>query len=394
MGLGPLADAARLVDDLAAVGDQNRDHRAAGQLARPPRGRSVLTCSASGPIAEPVDLDRPRGRGRRRAAPCRRCGTGGRPGAASRTFPSRRRASSQRQPNAVARAAAAAVRWPSRRGGSVDAWTAARRRCSSGATGGLGRAIARALAGRGAHARAQLAQARGARRARRLAARRGPPRRSSPTSPRTGAAERLVADAGDIDVLVANAGAAGVGQARELQRGRARAGAAGQLRGADPDGARAAARRCASAAAGHFVFVSSLAGKAASPAHLALLRDQVRPARLRPRPARGPARDAASASRSSCPASSATPGCSPTRREAAAGPRDAARRRRSPTGVVRAIQRDAREVEVAPRRPAASRRLRAPPSRARRPASSSAAAATRSPTSARAAASREPTECR
>ena len=61
---------------------------------------------------------------------------------------------------------------------------------------------------------------------------------------------------------------------------------------------------------GQIVFVSSLNGKAGDGRHVGLRRHQVRPARLRPGPARGPAADAASASRRSSRASSATPGCS------------------------------------------------------------------------------------
>ena len=65
-------------------------------------------------------------------------------------------------------------------------------------------------------------------------------------------------------------------------------------------------------------------GQGREPPRVDLQRDQVRPARLRPRPARRPRAATGSGSRSSPRASSATPGCSPTRapsRRRGSGPR-------------------------------------------------------------------------
>ena len=85
----------------------------------------------------------------------------------------------------------------------------------SGATGGIGRAIAQALAGRGAHV---IVSSRKREALDELAA-------SLPGDghrvlvadlAEEGAAERLVSEAGEIDVLVANAGLPASGQAREL----------------------------------------------------------------------------------------------------------------------------------------------------------------------------------
>ncbi len=53
-----------------------------------------------------------------------------------------------------------------------------------------------------------------------------------------GAAEKLVADAGDLDVLVANAALPGVGAIESFSEGRGGRDPAGQLRVPDPDGAR------------------------------------------------------------------------------------------------------------------------------------------------------------
>ena len=52
-----------------------------------------------------------------------------------------------------------------------------------------------------------------------------------------GAAEKLAAEAGEVDILVANAGLPGAGRLHGLQRRGGDAGAAGQPRGADADGA-------------------------------------------------------------------------------------------------------------------------------------------------------------
>ena len=89
-------------------------------------------------------------------------------------------------------------------------------------------------------------------------------------------------------------------------------------------------------------------GQGRQPPHLDLQRDQVRPARLRPRPAHRPRARRGSASRSSHPASSAKPGCSPTpapRRRRAWGPR---RPEQVGAAVVKAIDADKVEIAVAP----------------------------------------------
>ena len=84
----------------------------------------------------------------------------------------------------------------------------------TGATGGLGGAIARALGARGARLilsgrRTDVLEP--------LAARGRRPSASPPTSPTGRAARRLADEAGDVDVLVANAGAARpTGRARRL----------------------------------------------------------------------------------------------------------------------------------------------------------------------------------
>lgn len=135
----------------------------------------------------------------------------------------------------------------------------------SGATGGLGRAIAEELAGEGA--RLVLSS----RREEKL----GELARSLPGGARRhgvivadlakpGAAEKLVEDAGDVDVLVANAGLPATGRlerfsSEEVER-------ALRVNLESPVlMARAVAPKLIEKGAGHLVFIASLAGKVGSP---------------------------------------------------------------------------------------------------------------------------------
>jgi short-subunit dehydrogenase len=133
----------------------------------------------------------------------------------------------------------------------------------TGATGGLGRAIAKALAVRGA--KVQLS-ARGAEALQGLAKELpGDGHRILPADlAESGAAEQLAVSAGDVDVLVANAGLPAAGWLYDFtpeEVGRA-------LRvnlEAPMLLARALFPAMIERGSGHMVFVSSLAGKAASP---------------------------------------------------------------------------------------------------------------------------------
>jgi short-subunit dehydrogenase len=133
----------------------------------------------------------------------------------------------------------------------------------TGATGGLGRAIAEELAGEGA---AMVLSGRKAEALEQLASQL--PGEGHVTVPadlsQAGAATKLVADAGDFDVLVANAGLRGAGpytdySDEDIQRILRVNLEAPMLM------ARAVMERMAAAGRGHMVFVASLAGKAASP---------------------------------------------------------------------------------------------------------------------------------
>lgn len=133
----------------------------------------------------------------------------------------------------------------------------------TGATGGLGRAIAQALAERGA---TLVLSGRNAEALEQLASEL--PGSGHITVPadlaQAGAATKLVADAGDVDVLVANAGLPGSGHLtdfseEEIER-LLRVNLESPIRMA-----RSLAPRMAERGSGHLVFVSSLAGKAASP---------------------------------------------------------------------------------------------------------------------------------
>ncbi|HWM62644.1 MAG TPA: SDR family NAD(P)-dependent oxidoreductase [Solirubrobacterales bacterium] len=133
----------------------------------------------------------------------------------------------------------------------------------TGATGGLGRAIAKALAERGASV---ALSARKAEALAELAAELpGEGHRVLPADlAEPGAAEQLAADAGAIDVLVANAGLPGAGLLDDFtgeQVGRAL-----RVNLESPMlMARALYPAMVERGSGHLVFVASLAGKAASP---------------------------------------------------------------------------------------------------------------------------------
>ena len=133
----------------------------------------------------------------------------------------------------------------------------------TGATGGLGRAIAGALAGRGA---SLVLSGRKAEALEELAAELPDERhRVLPADlAEPGAAEKLAAEAGEVDVLVANAGLPGTGRLEDFTVERL----TGTLRvnlEAPMLLARALEPGMRERGAGHLVFVASLAGKAASP---------------------------------------------------------------------------------------------------------------------------------
>jgi short-subunit dehydrogenase len=133
----------------------------------------------------------------------------------------------------------------------------------TGATGGLGRAIAATLAGRGA------TLALSGRKAEALEALTaelpGEGHRVLPADlAEPGAAERLAAEAGDVDILIANAGLPGTGRLPDYTTERL----TGTLRvnlEAPMLLARALEPGMLERGAGHMVFISSLSGKAASP---------------------------------------------------------------------------------------------------------------------------------
>jgi short-subunit dehydrogenase len=133
----------------------------------------------------------------------------------------------------------------------------------TGATGGLGRAIAGALAGRGAKL---VLSGRKAEALEALAAEL--PGEGHSVFPadlaEAGAAEKLAAEAGDVDVLVANAGLPGTGRLPEYTSERLE----GTLRvnlEAPMHLARALEPGMVARGRGHMVFISSLSGKSATP---------------------------------------------------------------------------------------------------------------------------------
>jgi short-subunit dehydrogenase len=133
----------------------------------------------------------------------------------------------------------------------------------TGATGGLGRAIAKALAERGA---ALVLSGRSAEALEKMAAELpGEGHRAAPSDlAQPGAAEQLAAAAGAVDVLVANAGLPGTGRLPDFS--------ADELTGALRVNleapmllARALEQGMLERGSGHMVFVSSLSGKSATP---------------------------------------------------------------------------------------------------------------------------------
>ncbi len=133
----------------------------------------------------------------------------------------------------------------------------------TGATGGLGRAIAAALAGRGA---SLTLSGRKPEALEALAAELpGEGHRALPADlAEPGAAERLAAEAGEVDVLVANAGVQGGGLLTELTPDQVTRALRVNLE-APMLMARALYPAMVERGAGHLVFVSSLNGKAPSP---------------------------------------------------------------------------------------------------------------------------------
>lgn len=133
----------------------------------------------------------------------------------------------------------------------------------TGATGGLGRAIAAALAAHGAEL---LLSGRDREALERLAAELpGAGHRALPADlAEPGAAGRLAAEAGDVDILVANAGLPGTGllpdfTPEQVERAlRVNLEAPAML-------AQALSPAMLERGSGHLVFIASLAGKAASP---------------------------------------------------------------------------------------------------------------------------------
>jgi len=133
----------------------------------------------------------------------------------------------------------------------------------TGATGGLGRAIAAALAESGARV---VLSARGAEALESLAAALpGEGHRVVPADlAEPGAAEALAAEAGDVDGLVANAGLPGAGWLTDFSPEEVSRALRVNLE-APMLLARALYPAMVAGGSGHLVFISSLAGKAASP---------------------------------------------------------------------------------------------------------------------------------
>jgi short-subunit dehydrogenase len=133
----------------------------------------------------------------------------------------------------------------------------------TGATGGLGRATAKALAARGA---TLVLSGRKAEALEALAAELpGEGHRTIPSDlSEPGAAEKLAAEAGAVDVLVANAGLPGTGRLPEFDSARLE----GTLRvnlEAPMHLARAVEPAMLEKGSGHMVFIASLSGKSATP---------------------------------------------------------------------------------------------------------------------------------
>jgi short-subunit dehydrogenase len=133
----------------------------------------------------------------------------------------------------------------------------------TGATGGLGRAIAKALAAKGA---VLLLSGRKAEALEALAAELpGDGHRALPSDlGQPGAAEKLAADAGTIDILVANAGLPGSGRLPELTAEQLTKALRVNLE-APMLLAQAVETQMLERGDGHMVFISSLSGKSATP---------------------------------------------------------------------------------------------------------------------------------
>jgi short-subunit dehydrogenase len=133
----------------------------------------------------------------------------------------------------------------------------------TGATGGLGRATAKALAARGA--KLSLSGRKGEALEELAAELPGEGHRVFPSDlAQPGAAERLAADAGEVDVLVANAGLPGTGRLPEISSEQL----TGTLRvnlEAPMLLARAVEPQMLERGSGHMVFIASLSGKSATP---------------------------------------------------------------------------------------------------------------------------------
>ncbi|MEX0972672.1 MAG: SDR family NAD(P)-dependent oxidoreductase [Solirubrobacterales bacterium] len=133
----------------------------------------------------------------------------------------------------------------------------------TGATGGLGRAIAQALAARGAKL---ILSGRGAEALETLAAELpGGGHRALPADlAEPGAAERLAAEAGEVDILVANAGLPGSGRLTDFTPEEVTRALRVNLE-APMLQAQALSPAMVERGSGHLVFIASLAGKAPSP---------------------------------------------------------------------------------------------------------------------------------
>ena len=166
------------------------------------------------------------------------------------------------------------------------------------------------------------------------------------TSPTPAAPAQLLAEAGEVDVLVANAGLPGSGRLNSFSVEEIDRALMVNLR-APMMLARALSEQMVARGRGHIVFMSSRQRPRGDAGQLGLHRDEVRPARLRARAARGPGRQARRRERD--PA-----GLHPRRghvrrlgRQAAAyvgtkRPEDVAR------AVVKAIEHNRAEIDVAP----------------------------------------------
>ena len=256
----------------------------------------------------------------------------------------------------------------------------------SGATGGIGQAVAARLADAGA--KLVLSSRREAELEELARALPGGARRHEvivSDLAEAGAAAKLIGEAGDVDVLIANAALPASGLLDDLSPNEIARAIAGQPRGADPDVSRARARAGEEGRGSH------------RPGRLARgegRRPRARRSTTRRSSAFAASRSAsartctrtASVSRSSRPASCARPGCSTTR--APKPPPGVGHHDPGEGGEGRARRRsrkDKVEITVAPRRTRFDQRVRATATPASPPRSSAAAAPTRSPRASRAA---------